>query len=125
MGAAADSRPVLSVQIRQSSTESAHVTSHLSANRIVLSGDLQRHVRPSFGYGSGWRLDFYGGLGLEGASERDTNGDETYRLRLPVGAECDLRETGVAIFAEGAGTIGPIPKTELGAVAMAGLRSLF
>lgn len=125
VGAGAGTRPALSVQLRTGAGDSVHVTSHLSDERVVITGDLQRRMTPAFGYGSGWRLDFYGGLGAEGASERTDHGEESYRLRLPLGAECELRSASMLIFAEAAATVGPIPATRLSGVGLAGLRALF
>jgi hypothetical protein len=125
IGAAAGSRPVLSVTVTPQRSAVYHVTSHLSDERVVLTGDLQRHMTPTFGYGHGWRLAFYGGVGFEGASERGGDGLETYRLRLPIGTQCDIDAAALAIFAEAAGTIGPLPKTALAGQALAGLRAVF
>src|SRR4051794_16386448 len=85
IGAATGTRPVLSLAMSPKHDILYHVTSHLSDERVVLTGDMQRRTVPAFGYGNGWRLNLYGGVGAEGASERQGDGKESYRLRLPVG----------------------------------------
>jgi hypothetical protein len=122
---------VLSVVMQPSPDAAYHVMGHLTEDRIVLSADLQRFTTPAFGYGDGWRLALYAGAGAEGASERRTReGDdgadaETYRLRLPLGAQCVVRDAALAVFTEAAATVGPLPATRLGAVVTGGLRAVF
>ena len=125
IGAAAGTRPVLSLTMSPTNSLAYHLTTHLSEDLVVLTADLQRGATPSFGYGHGWQLHFYGGIGAEGLSERDGEGDEAFRLRLPLGAQCNVQDAGLAIFIEAAGAVGPLPKTRLGAAALAGLRAVF
>lgn len=125
VGAAAGARPALSVTMTPDRSATYHLTSHLSDERVVVTTDVQRSMIPSFGYGVGWRLRFYAGVGAEGASERGGEGRETFALRIPLGTQCDVAPAALAVFAEASPTLGPLPTTRLGARASAGLRAVF
>lgn len=125
VGAAAGTRPVLSMAVSPSRDATYHATMHLSDERVVITTDVQRHVTPPFGYGRGWHMTFYGGVGAEGMSERQGDVAETWNVRMPLGAQCNVTAASLAVFIEGAATVGPLPKMSLSGVGLAGLRAVF
>ncbi len=125
VGAAVTPAPALSVQYAPSPDHAYHFTSSYSGDGARMSADYQRLVVPSFGYGRDWKLSFYSGLGLGGESHRDAATNEDYRLRLPLGAQCDFHEFHVSTFVEAAGVVGPLPVTHLAAAYAGGLRATF
>jgi hypothetical protein len=128
VGPAAAYGPALSVQFARGTDapQSAwHVLAHYRPGVAGASLDHQWRYTPAFGWGRGFRLDLYSGLGLAGASDRDAESREVYRLRLPIGLQWNLDSLRLAAFLEGAPTVGPLPRTTFAAAAAAGLRATF
>lgn len=117
--------PALSVQFGDTSNDAYHVTTHMGQDRVRLSSDYQRFYVPAFGYGQGWTLGFYSGVGLEGEARRDEAQDEHYHLRFPLGAQCNLKSVSLQGFTELAGLVGELPRTSLSGSFTAGLRAYF
>jgi hypothetical protein len=128
VGAAAAPTPALSVQLARGAAAPAsswHLLAQYKPGVAGASVDHQWRHTPSFGWGRGWRLDLYSGLGLQGLSDREADTRENYHLRLPLGVQWNLESMHLSAFVEGAGLLGPMPRTRTAATAAAGLRATF
>lgn len=117
--------PVLSMQVKPAPDEGWHGTAHYSATAIAATLDWQHFWYPSFARSSGVRGGFYAGSGLAGASTRETAAQESFHLRLPLGAEVALTDLHITTFVEASGELGPIPETTVAAAFTGGLRATF
>jgi hypothetical protein len=124
IGLEAGPTPALSVQYAVAPQTAYHVTAHVDGGGAALSADYQRLHVPSIGYGHGWTASLYGGLGLSGTGDRE-NATESFRVRLPLGVQCDVNALRLSIFMEGAALVGPLPLTGMSATGAAGLRARF
>ena len=125
VGAAGGTLPGLSVQYAPVTGLAYHASAHYTAESTQISADLQRFVTPGFGYGRGWRLSFYGGLGLSGEGRRDDETPEAFLARVPVGTQCDVRDLHLSVFGELAALVGELPNTRLARAAAVGVRATF
>jgi hypothetical protein len=125
IGAAGGTAPGLSVQFAPTPLVAYHASAAYGDDSAQITADLQRHLTPGFGQGRGWRLSFYGGLGLMGAARQDDETPEAFHARLPVGTQCDVRELHLSLFAEVAALLGELPMTRLSQAAAIGARATF
>jgi hypothetical protein len=125
VGAAGGTAPGLSVQFAPAPSLAYHASAAYGHDSAQITTDLQRHVTPGFGQGRGWRLSFYGGLGLSGAARQDDETPEAFHARLPIGTQCDVRELHLSLFAEVAALLGELPMTRLSNAAAIGARATF
>lgn len=125
VGASGGTLPGLSVQYVPTTGIAYHASAHYTPQTTQLSADLQRFITPHFGYGRGWRLSFYSGLGLSGEGRRDDEAPEAFYGRVPVGMQCDVRDLHLAVFGELAALVGELPNTRLARAAAVGLRATF